>query len=136
MSPQTQAALVRLFRDGGWAPLAVIVLNALVVASPWAHSLYWLLHLLGGAALAYFFFHAYRIFEVSGSARPLVAYALAFSLACTVGVLWEIAEFALDELTGSALQESLGETMHDLLLDVLGAAAALAALPRRGRPGP
>jgi hypothetical protein len=40
-------------------------------------------------------------------------------------VLWEIAEFAWDQLTGSRLQRDLQETMGDLIFAVLGAASAL-----------
>jgi len=130
MSDRTlRVAAARVLREAGWAPLAVVVLNAIVVPTPYAHDLYWLLHLLGGAALAYFFLKASRVADdLAGSTRPLTGYVLAFSLTCAVAILWEIAEFALDSVNGSGLQENLAETMLDMVFDVAGAIASLAAL--------
>lgn len=36
------------------------------------------------------------------------------------GVLWEIMEFATDQLTGSRLQYGLDDTMRDMLFDIFG----------------
>jgi hypothetical protein len=52
---------------------------------------------------------------------------LAFALACTVALAWELAEFAIDQLAGTRLQEDLAETMSDLLFAVCGAALYLGA---------
>jgi hypothetical protein len=41
-----------------------------------------------------------------------------------VGTLWEIFEFAVDEMFGQMMQTGgLGDTMWDLIFDALGAAA-------------
>jgi hypothetical protein len=116
----------RLLRDGAWAPAAVLVLGWLVGRTGAGHDYWWLLHVLGGAALAFFFLRA-----LGGSRR----YAAAFAFACTGALGWEAAEYGMDELFGMALQEGLVDTMSDLLLSVCGAAAylACAALPRRER---
>jgi len=48
-------------------------------------------------------------------------YLLGFTGACTSAVFWEFAEFASDQLLGTAIQESLTETILDLLFGVIGA---------------
>jgi hypothetical protein len=111
----------RLARQALWAPAAVLVVNAIVTRTPYARDVYWLLHLLGGAALAYFFHH------VGAGVPPAIRHVLAFALACTVALAWELAEFAIDQLAGTRLQEDLAETMSDLLFAVCGAALYLGA---------
>ncbi|HET7198678.1 MAG TPA: hypothetical protein VFI86_08435 [Burkholderiales bacterium] len=51
---------------------------------------------------------------------------VAFSLACTAALAWEIFEFTSDFLLGTTLQEGLFDTMTDLILAAAGAAAWLA----------
>ena len=64
---------------------------------------------------------------------------MSFCLAMTVGVLWEIFEYAMDSLFGLQMMKSgLPDTMGDLVVDAVGAAlAALAGvvylLDRAGR---
>ena len=73
------------------------------------------------------------------AAPPWAAGALSFCLAMTVGVLWEIFEYAMDSLFGLQMMKSgLPDTMGDLVVDAVGAAlAALAGvvylLDRAGR---
>ena len=109
---------------GGWAPLAVLAASFPVAAMPFAEVVYPVLHLLGGMALAYFFRRAVRL--VHGAWPPLLSSVVAFSLACTGALAWEIAEFAIDFLFGTTLQEGLLDTMTDLILAAAGAAAWLA----------
>ena len=101
----------RLLREALWAP-TLIVLAALVLAHlPRALDWWWLLHVAGGAAVAYCYLRAIAIARPRlGSLRPAVAYLLAFALACT-----------------TALQEGNYDTMTDLILGIVGAAAYLAA---------
>lgn len=48
----------------------------------------------------------------------------AFLFAVSVGTLWEIFEFLMDQLFGSGMQSGgLNDTMWDLILDTVGAAA-------------
>jgi hypothetical protein len=118
--------IARPLRNAASAPLAVLVLGWLVGRTPVAPDLWWLLHVMGGVALAFFFL---RVFK--GNAR----YAAAFAFACTGALAWEAIEFALDELFATKLQEGLVDTMTDLLFGACGAAGylAFAALPRRER---
>lgn len=104
------------------APLAVVfVLNGVVQQTAYADDIYWLLHFLGGAALAYLFFRLPALAR-AGTWR----HAVAFAFACTGALAWELAEFAADRLLGTSLQRGLVDTMSDLLFSVSGAALVLA----------
>jgi len=117
----------RLLREALWAP-ALIVLAALVLAHlPRAPDWWWFLHVTGGAAVAYCYLRAIAIAgPILGVLRPAGAYLLAFALACTTALAWEIGEFTIDQIAGTALQEGNFDTMSDLILGTVGAAAYLA----------
>lgn len=51
---------------------------------------------------------------------PEVIAILTFCLAFSVGALWEIFEYTLDTLFGSGLQQSLFDTMEDLMVNTIG----------------
>ncbi len=120
------AVCIRILRDAAWAPAAVLILNSFVVRL--YRDWFWLLHLLGGAALGFFFYRAIRIAGgLLGNFRIYTHYLFAFALSCTVGLFWEIGEFTIDRIMLTQLQEDLAETMSDLILDVTGAVAVLAA---------
>ena len=62
--------------------------------------------------------------------RPGFVALFAFAFAVTAGTLWEIVEFAADQLFGLQMQKPMGgdpsgltDTMWDLIVDTLGAAA-------------
>jgi hypothetical protein len=95
---------------------------------------YWwwdgMLHL--GSALGFGilgFLLVFMLFEGDRYAAPAWALALiAFCVAVTIGAVWEIFEFGADALFGLNMQESgLADTMGDLIVDVLGAAAGAGA---------
>lgn len=72
------------------------------------------------------------------AAPPWAIGALSFCLAMTVGVLWEIFEYAMDTLFGFNMMKSgLPDTMGDFIVNTLGAAlAALAGvIYLRGKAG-
>jgi len=53
---------------------------------------------------------------------------MAFSFAVSIGTIWEIFEFGMDELMGTNMQKSgLIDTMYDLIVDVVGAAIGASA---------
>jgi len=118
--------LIRLLREALWAPAAVVlaafILGRVPGIDPW-----WLVHVVGGAAVAFCYL---RLAALAGGRYGLrhagVRYLVAFALACSTALAWELAEFALDETIGSDLQEGLMDTMSDLMLSVCGAAAYLA----------
>lgn len=105
---------------------------------------WWDLALHGTSALGFGllgFLMVFMLFEGDRYAAPHWALALiAFSFAVTIGALWEIFEFAMDQAFGTNMQKSgLVDTMWDLVVDVIGASlGALAGwlyLIGRG-PGP
>jgi len=72
------------------------------------------------------------------AAPPWALCLLAFGLAITVGVFWEIFEFVMDLWFGFNMQKSgLSDTMGDLIVDVIGSGLATwvgyAYLHTRGR---
>ena len=119
--------LVGILR-GGWAPLVVLLASFSLARMPYAEAGYSALHVLGGVALAYFARRGVRL--VHRGWPPLLSSVVAFALACTGALAWEIAEFAIDFVFGTTLQEGLFDTMTDLILAAAGAAAWLAL--RRG----
>lgn len=72
------------------------------------------------------FVFVFMMFEGDRFAAPHWAMCLlAFGLAVTVGVFWEIFEFTMDAWFGLNMQKSgLQDTMGDLIVDVFGAAFA------------
>lgn len=61
--------------------------------------------------------------KVSG--KPIWVVSLAFCFSVTIGVFWEIFEFAMDQLFGYNMQKSgLADTMMDLISNCVGAALA------------
>ena len=117
--------LLRLLLNPGWAPLAVVVLHLVLAGYGLTQRLDHLLHFLGGASIAYFFLGLFASLPAARS-PSWVLYLLTFAWACTIAVFWEFAEFASDQFRGTAIQQSVPETMLDLLFGVLGALTTLA----------
>lgn len=69
------------------------------------------------------FLFIFMLFEGDRYAAPPSAMAfLAFCLAMTVGGLWEIFEFTMDQALGLNMQKSgLNDTMGDMIVDAFGA---------------
>jgi hypothetical protein len=96
-----------------------------------AHGFYyrfwwWDMVLHGGSALGFSmlgFAFAFVLFEGERYAAPPWALALVgFTMAVTIGALWELFEWFMDQAFGTNMQKSgLQDTMSDLLIDVIGA---------------
>ena len=87
---------------------------------------WWDVVLHAGSALGFGllgFLFVFTLFEGDRYAAPAWALALiAFCMAVTIGALWEIFEFGMDQIFGMTMQKSgLVDTMGDLIVDVLGA---------------
>ena len=87
---------------------------------------WWDVALHGGSALGFGLMgvvFALFLFEGDRYAAPPWALSLiAFSFAVTIGAVWEIFEFAMDQMFGLNMQKSgLIDTMWDLIVDVIGA---------------
>jgi len=120
------SAFTRLLLRAGWAPIAVLILHAIVIRTSFRQPLDFTMHFCGGAAIAYFMFEAQQVFQrVLGTPTAFGRYLIAFALACTVGVFWEFGEFFSDAFLHTHIQGSLPETMSDLIADATGAIVSL-----------
>ena len=123
------SALYKLLLRAAWAPIVVLIFHALIAKTRFRAPLDFTVHFLGGASMAYVFFHALDYLSLLlGNVTKTGRYLFAFSLACTVGVFWEFAEFTSDIYRHTHIQQSLPETMSDLIADASGATACLALL--------
>jgi hypothetical protein len=87
---------------------------------------WWDIALHGGSAVGFGligFIFLFMMFEGDRYAAPAWAIAfMGFCFAMTIGVLWEVFEFAMDQTLGLNMQKSgLIDTMWDLILDAVGA---------------
>ena len=122
----------KILQVGGWAPALVFLIHA--VGSRVFH-VYTLwpqtdipMHFAGGIAMAFFLSRCFRALprEFVGRSRLAVLECLLVgSLTATAAVLWEFAEFSLDQLTGSNVQVSLANTMQDMALGIMGAGVVI-----------
>ena len=65
----------------------------------------------------------FMLFEGDRFAAPPLALAfLAFSIAVTIGAVWEVFEFVMDQTFGMNMQKSgLADTMWDIIVNIAGA---------------
>lgn len=105
---------------------------------------WWDIAMHGGSAIGFGligFVLVFMMFQGDRFAAPPFAIAFfAFCFALTVGVLWEVFEFAMDQLFGLNMQKSgLMDTMGDLIVDIagalIGAGSGWAYLRWQGRGG-
>ncbi len=87
---------------------------------------WWDVVLHGGSAIAFGmigFLFVFYLFEGDRFAAPPIAMTfIAFCFAISIGAMWEIFEFSMDQLFGLNMQKSgLIDTMWDLIVDVIGA---------------
>lgn len=87
---------------------------------------WWDIVLHTGSAVAFGLFgfiFIFMLFEGDRWAAPPIAIAfLSFCVAMSIGAVWEIFEFAMDQIFGMNMQKSgLVDTMWDLIVDALGA---------------
>ena len=70
------------------------------------------------------FLFIFMLFEGDRYAAPPAAIAiLSFATALSIGALWEVFEFGMDQIFGLNMQKSgLVDTMADLIVDTIGAA--------------
>lgn len=72
------------------------------------------------------FLFIFMLFEGDRFAAPPYAIAiLSFAVAVSIGALWEVFEFGMDQIFGMNMQKSgLVDTMGDLIVDAIGAGLA------------
>jgi hypothetical protein len=128
--PQVIASRVRLRLPNSFlAAIAVFVLATIYLGE--MHDFYtrfwwWDLVLHAGSAMGFGilgFLLIFMLFRGDRYAAPPWALGLlSFCTAMTVGVLWEIFEFAMDQTFGLNMQKSgLLDTMGDLIINTIGA---------------
>lgn len=131
--PQLLASRVRLRLPTSFlAATAIFVLATIYLGE--LHDFYnrlwwWDLVLHAGSALGFGiigFLLIFMLFEGDRYAAPPWALGLlTFCAAMTVGAMWEILEYAMDQVFGLTMQKTgLDDTIGDLIVDAIGAATA------------
>jgi hypothetical protein len=118
--------LLSVLVNPGWAPIVVVVAYLFLAQSGLTERFDHLLHFLGGASIAYFLFVLTGLLPSRfGGVARWIRFLLAFTATCTVALFWEFAEFAMDRFAGTSTQQSVSETMLDLVAGVAGAVSTL-----------
>ena len=122
----------RVFAVGGWAPLLVFAVHVFASQVLRAYSLWPRtdipMHFAGGVAMAYFISQCFRALPretVRRSRIVVLEPLLVGSLTTSAAVVWEFAEFTVDAVAATSIQVSLANTMQDIALGMLGAAAVV-----------
>lgn len=111
-----------------WAPLAVVIVHAFL-ESMFGSKVDPYMHVLGGAALQYYFCNVLSLgWSWIGPLTRFAKMIFAFTSTATVATLWELGEFISDKYFGTHLQESIPETIGDLALGLMGAIIVLTAI--------
>jgi hypothetical protein len=133
--------LLRTLRDAGWAPASVFGIHVLASRVFGIYARFpnfdVVMHLLGGAAIAYFL----HVMALHGSqCRVLGPYhrrshvLLIFAWTCTAAVFWEFAEWLSDRYLGSHAQMGdLDDTLKDILMGMVGGTLFLGIFVAIGR---
>ena len=117
---------LRILIEPGWAPFGVVLFHVTLAEFGLTHRFDHLLHFLGGAAIAYFFSRFLALLSlIPTTSHSWLIYAATFTSSCTAALFWEFVEFASDTFLHTNVQQSLSETMLDLLFGVLGATSSL-----------
>jgi hypothetical protein len=119
---------LRMLVEPGWAPFAVVFLHVVLAEFGLTQRFDHLLHFLGGIAIGYFFFRLFELLLPFPTGYRWLIYPATFACSCTAALFWELAEFASDVFLHTSVQQSLSETMLDLLFGVLGGTSSLALL--------
>ena len=94
------------------------------------------MHVVGGAAIAFFFERCFvRLArpEVSLQIVNIARYLVVFALTVTAATFWEFGEFLFDRAFGTHTQAGLEDTLLDMLLGIIGGALYLCASAWAGR---
>jgi hypothetical protein len=120
--------LVKIFKIGGWAPLALLTIHIFISRVLHLYIL-WPptdipMHFLGGVTTAFLISRCFQFLPRTVYQKDwlaLLEIVLIISLTATTAVFWEFQEFIRDQLLGSNIQISLANTMQDLAMGILGA---------------
>jgi hypothetical protein len=109
-------------------PLTVFVVNLLLKYVVNIYQ-YWEradlpIHVIGGFSIAYFISGTYNLLPHETAKRHrtiLLELILMGSLTASMAVFWEFCEFVMDLIFHTSVQESLSNTMLDLVMGMVGA---------------
>ena len=83
-------------------------------------------HFIGSFTIALLGFTSVLIIDrhtkVELTNKSIIFFVIIFTLA--VGTIWEIGEFSIDKILGTTAQDSLDDTMIDLVFDLIGGVVA------------
>ncbi len=134
MKAAKKAWLAEALRRAAWAPVTVFLLHVAISLFGGYGVIPALdipMHLLGGAAIGYFFWSLYLVAAaagVLGKPSKILGVILVFALICSSTVFWEFAEFLTDKYLGTRAQLDLDDTLFDMLLGILGGTAFLTTM--------
>ena len=95
----------------------------------------WLMHYGGGVAITYFFWKQLPLRDAWLGQLTVTGRALvAFCMGCTMGMIWELVEFANDIAFGTHIQISIRETMKDMVSDFAGAITTIVLVTMGAAP--
>ncbi|MGI8783061.1 MAG: hypothetical protein ACR2L2_05360 [Acidobacteriota bacterium] len=122
-----------LLRQAGWVPAAVFGFHAVLSLSG-AYQRHPALdipmHIVGGAAIAFFFDRCFvRLArpEVSLQIVNIVRNSVVFALTVSAATFWEFGEFLFDRAFGTHTQAGLEDTLFDMVLGIIGGVSYLCA---------
>lgn len=116
-------------RRAAWAPVLVFVFHIMAIIGFNIYSRFpefdIPMHFVGGVAIAYFFGGCYQAAakrELLGQPAAVMFPPMILGLTCLAAVVWEFAEFLVEQWFGIRTQPSLADTLLDLLMGLLGGA--------------
>lgn len=116
-------------KTGAWAPITVLVLHEFLSVKGWRTQIDWFNHFSGGLAFTYFAWKCLPLLSTwIGTLTPIGRLGCAFLSGCTAALLWDIAEFASDVFLLTEIQQSIRETMMDLVNGFLGSTTTVIIL--------
>lgn len=135
---ELRAWIFRSLRAAGWAPIAVFLLHAVLVATGAyaAHpSLDIPMHLGGGIVIAYFFAESLAVAvraDLLGAPNRLAVAVMVLGCTCAAAVGWEFAEWAYDQFFAVRDARGYHDTLADMALGILGGGLFVAVSAVRG----
>jgi hypothetical protein len=121
-----------LFSGGGWFPLLVFISHLFTSRILHLYEIWPStdvpMHFLGGVSIAFLISKSFQLLprkEIDKTRIFLLELLLIGSVTAATTVFWEFAEFIYDQLFLTNIQISLANTMKDMAMGILGAAAVI-----------
>ena len=125
------------FLNAGWFPSLVFLVQCILSLGFKAYDRLPLLdipmHVLGGIAIAHFFYLSIAYLDQLGLVRvgsQTARLIMVFGLVAASTVIWEVAEFLADYFFHVGAQRGLGDTMKDQCMGLIGGIAYSARIWR------